>query len=392
MSQELISRSPDLKCLHDAGYFVQIRGGLLILREVPYVNAQRQVRKGTLVSSLTLAGNITTRPDTHVVHFDGDYPCGQDGTPIEQIMNQSGDFDLGNGVTAKHMFSSKPSEGYTDYYEKMTTYANILSGPATTLQPGVTARIFREPEDEEDSVFNYVETASDRAGIGRLTARLAEEKVAIVGLGGTGSYVLDLVAKTPVREIRLFDGDEFLQHNAFRSPGAPSIEDLRDGQMKVNYLNNIYSRMHRKIITHPVSLDVSNVDQLNGTTFAFICVDRNEAKRLVVDKLEALDVPFVDAGMGLSLNDGPLGGILRVTTSTQAKRDHIRSRISFADDGEEDIYASNIQVADLNALNAVMAVIKWKKIRRFYRDDEGEHHSTYTIDGNMLLNGDCERR
>ena len=47
-----------------------------------------------------------------------------------------------------------------------------------------------------------------------------------MGLGGTGSYVLDLVAKTPVWEIHLFDGDAFLQHNAFRSPGAPSLDEL----------------------------------------------------------------------------------------------------------------------------------------------------------------------
>ena len=389
MSQKLISRSPDLKRLRDEGYFVQIRGGLLIVREVPYVDEQRQVRKGSLISSLTLTGNITTRPDTHVVHFDGDYPCEPDGTPIQQIMHQSGDFDLGNGVAAKHMFSSKPNDGYPDYYKKMTTYATILSGPATTLKPGVTARIFREPEDEEDSVFNYVETASDRAGVGRLSERLAEEKIAIVGLGGTGSYVLDLVVKTPVREIRLFDGDKFLQHNAFRSPGAPSIEELRDVPMKVDYLKNIYSRMRRNIIAHTIPIGASNVDMLDGVTFAFICMDGNEAKRLVVEKLEALDVPFVDAGMGLELGSGPLGGILRVTTSTQTKRDHIRNRLSFADDREDALYASNIQVADLNALNAALAVIKWKKIRGFYYDAEQEHHSTYTIDGNMLLNCAC---
>lgn len=391
MSQELISRSRDLKRLRDEGYFVQTRGGFLIIREVPYVDAQRQVRKGSLISSLTLAGDTTTRPDTHVVHFDGDYPCGSDGTPIQQIVNQSEDFDLGNDVTAKFLFSSKPNKGYADYYEKMTTYANILSGPATTLKPGVTARIFREIEDEEDSVFKYAETASDRVGIGRLTERLAEEKIAIVGLGGTGSYVLDLVAKTPVREIRLFDGDEFLQHNAFRSPSAPSIEELRDAPMKVNYLKDIYSRMHRNIIVQPVAIDANNVNLLTGITFAFICMDGNEAKRLIVEKLEELDVSFVDAGMGLCMEDDSLGGILRVTTSTPTRRDHVRNRISFAGE-EDDLYTTNIQVADLNALNATLAVIKWKKIRGFYRDYEDEHHSTYTIDGNMLLNCDCRQQ
>jgi hypothetical protein len=39
-------------------------------------------------------------------------------------------------------------------------------------------------------------------------------------------------------------------------------------------------------------------------------------------------------------------------------------------------------------LNAALAVIKWKKIRGFYRDLEHEHHCSYTTDGNMLLSGD----
>jgi hypothetical protein len=51
-------------------------------------------------------------------------------------------------------------------------------------------------------------------------------------------------------------------------------------------------------------------------------------------------------------------------------------------------YARNIQIADLNALNAILAVIKWKKLFGFYVDFEQEHHSTYTVNGNLLLNED----
>lgn len=65
-----------------------------------------------------------------------------------------------------------------------------------------------------------------------------------------------------------------------------------------------------------------------------------------------------------------------------------KGRVSFAGSKEENIYSSNIQVADLNAFNAVMAIIKWKKLKGFYRDLERENHTTYTTDGNMLLNGD----
>jgi hypothetical protein len=387
MLHKLINHSPDLKRLRDEGYVVQIQGGFLLLREVPYVNAQRQVRTGTLISNLSMAGDTTCRPDTHVVYFDGEFPCNADGTPIHQIANQSGDIPLGNGLMAKHTFSSKPASGYTDYHDKMTTYAAIISGSAAVLKPGVSSRTFRVPDEEEDNVFNYIETASDRAGIGALTQNLATEKVGIVGLGGTGSYVLDLVAKTPVREIHLFDVDLFLQHNAFRAPGAPSIDELREAPRKVDYLAGIYSKMHRKIVPHPVAIDADNLHLLEGLSFVFVCIDGGAAKRRIFEKLEALGVSFIDVGMGLELVDGSLGGILRVTASTPDKREHVhQGRVAFEDGGENDIYASNIQVADLNALNAVMAVIKWKKIRAFYRDLEREHHSTYTTDGNMLLN------
>ena len=71
-------------------------------------------------------------------------------------------------------------------------------------------------------MFLYEDTASSRADIVTINSKLKSLRIGIVGLGGTGSYVLDFVAKTPVKEIHLFDGDTFDQHNAFRAPGAAS--------------------------------------------------------------------------------------------------------------------------------------------------------------------------
>ena len=111
---------------------------------------------------------------------------------------------------------------------------------------------------------------------------------------------------------------------------------------------------------------------------------------MILEKLEELKIPFIDVGMGVEIADGALGGVLRITTSTVAKRDHVRgkSRIPFPDSGGDNDYSKNIQIADLNALNAALAVIKWKKLFGFYRDLEHEHFSTYTIDGNTLTNED----
>ena len=123
--------------------------------------------------------------------------------------------------------------------------------------------------------------------------------------------------------------------------------------------------------------------------FVFVCLDKGEPKKLIVAKLEEFNIPFTDVGMGVQLDeDNTLGGIVRVTSSTTAKRDHFRGRVSFDDTPSDDDYNRNIQIADLNAFNAALAVIKWKKHFGFYRDLKAEHHSQFSIDTNLLLNED----
>ena len=391
MSQQLINRSSDLKRLRDEGYDVGIKSNYLLVKNVPYVNAQREVKFGTLVSELTLAGDVTTKPKTHVVFFAGDHPCNKDGSKMVKIAHTSNKKMLDADLVVHHSFSSKPKGNYDDFYHKMTTYVAIISSPAMSIEPSVTAKTFPVIVSEEsESVFNYLDTASSRAEINVVTRKLELSKVGIVGLGGTGSYVLDLVAKTPIKEIHLFDGDKFLQHNAFRAPGAPSVDELREERKKVDYFRGQYSKMRRNIIAHGDYLDDSNLDQLQGMSFMFLCLDGGVAKKAIVEKLEAFGVPFVDVGMGVELVDDALLGVLRFTTSTPNKRQHIRekNRIPFSGDDLDNEYSKNIQIADLNMLNASLAVIKWKKIFGFYKDFENEHFSTYTIDGNLLVNED----
>jgi hypothetical protein len=357
-----------------------------LLKSVPYVTSSKRAASGTLVSDLTLSGDRTTTPSTHVVYFAGEYPCDQEGAPLDKIRHTSEHKELDKGLVVEHSFSSKPPGGYKDYYDKLTTYAAILSSPAQAIEPTATPMTFPVVEGEDgESVFNYVDTASSRAEITAVSRRLEIARVAIVGVGGTGSYVLDLVSKTPVNEIHIFDGDVFSQHNAFRSPGAASIDELRQKPRKVAYFAEKYAGMRRGIVPHPYRVDAADADELRDMDFVFLCLDGGDGKQGLLDKLDALDVPFVDVGMGLDEIDGSLGGILRVTTSTNEKRDHVGARVPASGPVNGD-YARNIQVADLNALNAALAVIRWKKHFGFYRDLEHEHHSTYTIDGNVLIN------
>ncbi|WP_372718349.1 ThiF family adenylyltransferase [Novipirellula sp.] len=387
MSNELFDRSADLKRLREEGYCVEECGGFLLMRDVPYVGSDGKVRHGTLVSELTISGNQTRKPGSHQVHFVGDAPCDSEGKTLN-INVRAANTKLPNGMVATHSFSSKPKEGYTDYHEKMTAYANILAGPASVVRPGISPKSLRVPAEDADTVFNYIENASDRVGIGELARKLSTERIAIVGLGGTGSYVLDAVVKTLVPEIHLFDDDVFLQHNAFRAPGAASLEQLREVLPKVEYFKRLYSPMRRGIIPHKVALDASNVSLLDGVTFAFLCMDAGPAKKAVVEKLESMDSSFIDVGMGIELEDESLSGVLRVTASTPQMRDHVhKGGVSFKSAVGADLYDANIQVAELNALNAMLAIVKWKQILGFYCDQNGDVYSTYTIDTNKIANG-----
>ena len=388
MSSELISLSPDLVQLQNLGYEVQIKGGYLLISHVPYVTAAKQIEYGVLVSELTLAGKRTAKPSNHVTQFVGSQPCEKDGSFIKGLQAAEGRQALFDGLVVDRTFSNKPNEGYADYFQKMGRYVEIISAPAASIDASATAQTFKVIESPpDDSPFVYLDTNASRARINVISAKLQGFRIGIVGLGGTGSYVLDLVSKTPVREIHLFDGDRFLQHNSFRAPGAASIDKLNEAQSKVDYLTGIYSKMHKGIRPHAEYLTAANAAQLDSLGFVFLCMDAGENKRRIVEHLVERGIPFVDTGLGVQVADDKLLGIVRATTVTSNKKDHIGKRISF-NDAENDDYSTNIQIAELNMLAASMAVIKWKKLVGFYVDLEHEFNSTYTLDGSMLLNED----
>jgi hypothetical protein len=54
-------------------------------------------------------------------------------------------------------------------------------------------------------------------------------------------------------------------------------------------------------------------------------------------------------------------------------------------DPPDDVYKSNIQIAELNALNAALAVLRFKQIRGFYAGPENIDQLLLTLDNLSLL-------
>lgn len=388
MSNKLINRSIDLKRLRDEGYEIEVRGGHLIVHHIPYVNSNREVKIGKLISTLLMSNEVTLKPDNHVINFMGEHPCNNDGSIITSIQHVVVNQQLFNDIILNHSFSNRPPNGYDNYYDKVTRYVELIIAPAKSIDPKVTATTFRVMEcSEEESVFRYLDTNSSRANINFINKKFKGQRIGIIGLGGTGSYILDQVAKTPVDEILLFDNDEFLLHNAFRAPGAPTIEILNEQQMKVDYFASIYSNMRRGIVPYAEKITEQNIELLKGLSFVFICIDSNSARGMIISHLKKFQIPFIDVGLGVEIVEDSLAAILRATLGTPLKNDHISDRIGSIDT-DDDEYSTNIQIADLNAMNALLAVLKWKKFNGFYKDLKEEHHTTYTVNTGQLLNDD----
>ena len=145
MSHALISLSPDLQRLVDDGFDIEIIAGHLVMNNVPYVGADRTIRRGRLFAALSLAGDRTLRPGTHVAFFEGNMPCDANGREMLEMRLSSSPQNLGSGLIANHSFSRKPREGYADYYQMFTVYLGLISGPARQID--ATASAF-EPKQE----------------------------------------------------------------------------------------------------------------------------------------------------------------------------------------------------------------------------------------------------
>jgi hypothetical protein len=204
-----------------------------------------------------------------------------------------------------------------------------------------------------------------------------------VGVGGTGSYILDLVAKTRVAEIHLFDVDVFSHHNAFRAPGAARKEDLDTRPTKVSYLAGHYDAFRKGIIRQEKLITSQNLDLLAGMNFVFIAVDDGPSRGLIATWLQTHSIPFVDVGMGLDQNEAhEIFGQCRVTCWAPGN-----PPVALPTDAKSnrDLYRSSIQTAETNALSAALAVMRWKRYLGFYHNEGSE----YEIIVNVARNSVC---
>jgi len=382
----LANHNDDIKRLLAKGYAMYIDSNYLVVRDIPYLDSNNNLQIGAIVSILVFTDNEHVIQQDHQIFFCGSHPCQLDGTLIR---------NLGGGQTTLHLastdivvqrsFSNKPANGYVDFFDKIDSYVTVISGPAIQLYDA-NPWTFKAYGNNTESVFKFRDTLTSRAEIGTLAKKFEDDEIAIIGLGGTGSYLLDFLVKTPVKKIKAFDYDVFHIHNAFRSPGKLEEEELR--KRKAEVYENRYGGFRSGIEFHSKFILSDSIDDLKGVTFAFVSVDKGSARKEIFDLLIKLKIPFVDVGMGLTKTRGTISGTLRTTYFDSEFADHLLDKKQVPmSDLPNDEYKTNIQISELNALNACLAVIKYKQIRGFYSDDSYYQNILLTLD-NLHLDGE----
>jgi hypothetical protein len=378
MFLELANHNEDLKQLLEKGYAITEDHGFLVVRDIPYLDGQVHCQTGAIVTSICDVDGRKVRPNDHQIFFAGSHPCEMDGTPIKGLGGGPTNLTLtaSPDVVVQRSFSNKLTAAngglrdYENFFEKIENYVNIISGPAK-LKYGAKPYTFRLVEETPTkSVFKFRDTLTSRAQIVDLSAKFADDVVAVIGLGGTGSYVLDFLVKTPVKEIRGFDFDDFHVHTAYRSPGRlTDTEEL--GKNKAEVYRSRYENFREGLCLEPRYIDAQSAENLRGVTFAFVCVDKGKSRAGIFDLLISNRIPFIDVGMGLNRTRGPIDGTLRATYYSVEDGQRLRD-LALAElvDDPADEYRIHIQIAELNALNAALAVTKFKQVRGFYFDGD----------------------
>ncbi len=388
MFDKLIQHNDDLKLLVEKGYALGFDSNCIVIRDIPYLGAQGQLHTGSIIAKLEFINEVKVKQVDHQIFFAGSVPHDINGVCIPNLGGGAHHFPLSEDyadVVIERSFSNKPKAAgaYDDFFHKIETYVAIISGPAMTKH-NIDPYTYRVNKNvASDSIFKLHDTLTSRAEIGDLNDKLKQDVVAIIGVGGTGAYVLDFLAKSPVREIRLFDADRFHIHNAYRSPGR--VESKEFGETKASVYSSRYENFRHNISGDSTFIDDSSHESLTDVTFAFVCVDKGEARSKIFDLLISMKIPFIDVGMGLDRKKGAIDGLVRTTYYSPELANVIREKnLAPLTDTQDDIYRANIQIGELNALNAAMAVIKFKQIRGIYHEVLPVYHFLFEL-GDLSL-------
>jgi hypothetical protein len=384
--RQLVNRNPYLARLEEGGFHIDFINGYFVLYGVPYLDGALDLCHGDLVSKVELSGDfVIDRPADHQVFFRGGRPHGLDGNPIG-LAGGENRVTVAEDFITDRSFSRKPAAGYETFEEKIDAYIQFLTAPALERYPDASPRRGIELKAAEvDSPLKFPDTMSSKGAIVDYALLLQNKHVAVIGAGGTGSYIIDFLAKTHLRKISLYDYDVVHVHTLFRMPCSGSKADL--GKPKAQIVAERYAKFHGGIEWERERISKDSSDRFTPVDFAFVAIDDGPSRGEVCEMLATKGIPFIDVGMGLYRTSTGLNGVIRTSrVRPDELGDFLNSPDLPTENPPDNEYRHQPQIAELNALNAALAVYKFKQFLGFFQ----EFHS-HDVDLFELANAEMLR-
>lgn len=149
------------------------------------------------------------------------------------------------------------------------------------------------------------------------TSLLARLSIGVIGCSGTGSWVVEMLARLGVHELVLVDPDTVEPVNMNRIVHA-TASDAQAGTLKVNVLKQAVNRIGLGTIveTHAADVrEVSILQRLAHCDLIFGCVDSIEARDVLNRLAVYYLLPYIDVGVRLEA-DGQ-GGVQHIAGGVQ---------------------------------------------------------------------------
>ena len=311
-----------------------------------------------------------------------------DGSPIGNYVD--GDGKTWSNISIKRGVPGRPEPDATAH-DLLHRYAkHVVGAVASAGHSEVVSHALPDP-------FHIPNTFEARAGIAPVQDHIRGDRIAIIGLGGTGAFLLDLIAKTPLSEIHLFDSDCVDWHTLMRAPGVPTadeLEQVRAGSLlKVDYYRSKYPAFRDGIRGHSVRVEspemFAEFVAEHPIDFAFICIDQlteggSARQDAVYRAVSAADVPFIDSGVSITIEDCAVRGAV-TTTAYAAGSGMWEGAIPNARlHGDAPGYR-NVQLPEVNAAAALFAVMEWRRRTGQYVSEAPSFYQKFLLEKGQVI-------
>ncbi len=212
---------------------------------------------------------------------------------------------------------------------------------------------------------------------------VAQERVAIVGLGGVGAWIADFVVKADPGEVHGWDYDCIEPKNILRMPGGLDPK-VWIGKPKADWFRETYSLIHTNVHGYNDKVLLENVQEvIEKTTFAFVAVDDADDQIMVCDTLANAGIPFVVVGLSPVRKDKRVNVSMRIVTAHVGVPSWKEAIPQVGRAGQDD-YGS-LDLPEVYSMAAGWAIQSWRKMRGQFWQEKREECLVYRASEQSLI-------